>query len=137
MFNRRIIWQECPMYNTSHMNIQHIENIEKNQERLLELIKEAITEQKALRVDQMEQSKTLDSHMTERENERDSTNTALLAMGKSIEDLQVDKKERDVRKDKREALRDKIYASLAIIVAVGAYNLFMDLLAMKQIILGD
>jgi len=134
---KKIIWQECPMYSASHMNIQHIENIVKNQERLLELIKEAITEQKALRVDQMEQSKTLDSHMTEREKERDSTNTALLAMGKSIEDLQVDKKERDVRKDKREALRDKIYASLALAVAIGAYNLFMDLMHMKQIIVGD
>jgi len=134
---KKVIWQKCPMYSTSHMNNLHIENIQKNQERLLELIQEAVTEQKALRHDEGNQAKSLDEHMTWGEKERESTNAAILAMGKSIEGLQMDKKIRDINKDKREGIRDTVLAGLALGFAIGAYNLFVDLLAMKQVMLGD
>ena len=62
----------------------------------------------------------------------EASNTALLEMGEQVKTLMQDKKDRDDVKDKRDGIKEKVYASVAIAVLFGSYNLFMDLMAMKS-----
>ena len=54
----------------------------------------------------------------------------------TLQSLLKDKQDRDTIRDTRERVKEKVYASLAVVVAVGAYNIFMDMMIMKQALTG-
>jgi hypothetical protein len=120
---------ECPKYNTNMKNEADINELHRVNRDIIKQLKRNSKEAKAM-------AKYLRMHMKEEEEHHKNTNTAILDMGKAITSLIADKKERDEVKDKREAIRDKVIASISVILMVGAYNFFVDVLSIKQAIGG-
>ena len=110
-------FRRCPRYTQD-------EEIEAKVETMYGVHREIIKELKTMGKLQKKQARYLTSHMKEEEIHHKAVNDTLV-------DLMKDKKIRDDVRDKRDGIKDKVYASLALAAIIGAYNFFMDMLAMR------
>jgi len=131
---------ECPMYQTA----KEFESVRNNNNALAKEMKKLIK-------DNRKKDKFLIKHMTDEEVHHNNvekaileSNEAVTSMGKHIKTLMDDKVVRDLEKDKKEKIRERkekirdgVYGTLSVAIVIGAYNFFMDLMQVKNVMMGE
>lgn len=130
-------WEDCPMYDKSNKNSTDIDVLHEGHRNIVKQLKRMNKDAKGT-------SKYIKMHMEEEGEHHRAVNSTLSAVANAMKEvsadnktLMEDKKNRDTIKDKRESFKEKIYGTLAVAILIGAYNLFMDIMHMKQALTGD
>lgn len=130
-------FEKCPKYNIGDKNKKDID-------ALHNIYREFNNEFRAMRKENKKTSKYLVQHMDEEGVHHKAVNSTMSAMIEAIKDVSVnnetlmlEKRARDDLKDKRESIKDKVLAAIAVAMTFGAYNMFMEFMEMRKVITGE